>query len=182
MMKDKQTDHWIDELVGSLCDPIIVMPGGWGADLPDWLKSQIHLERLMENMKFHHGEPITGTDAECVAYLMTAALEAPLDHEWVDIYLYLSAKVIKLGRPDTDFPDDMQIPEKLTYGQEQELNHFRLWLYEARVKARKGKEKEEKQEIKKQRKEHPEWTRDEPEKKKEPRVVPVAPPPQVKMF
>ena len=29
---DRETDGWISDLVGSLTDPIIVMPGGWGDD------------------------------------------------------------------------------------------------------------------------------------------------------
>lgn len=41
----------ISDLVGTFTDPIIVFPGGWGDTLPDWIKTQIALERLAENMK-----------------------------------------------------------------------------------------------------------------------------------
>ena len=43
---------WVDDIVGALCDPIIVFPaGGWENDLPDWIKPQITLERLIMNVK-----------------------------------------------------------------------------------------------------------------------------------
>jgi hypothetical protein len=64
----------IDDLVGTLTDPIIVYPGGWGDSLPEWLKNAITLQRLTENMKVSKGEQPTGTDAEACAYLNTASL------------------------------------------------------------------------------------------------------------
>ena len=48
---EKKVDGWIDTLVGALCDPIIVYPSGWEDTLPDWIKPQITLERLIMNMK-----------------------------------------------------------------------------------------------------------------------------------
>ena len=43
----KREDKWIDDLVGAIADPIIVFPGGWMDTLPDWIKPQITLERLL---------------------------------------------------------------------------------------------------------------------------------------
>ena len=81
MAAERELDKGISEIVGAICDPIIVMPGGWGDTLPDWLKSAITLERLIENIKVIKGEEMTGTDAEACAYLYTASLTAPLDHD-----------------------------------------------------------------------------------------------------
>ena len=72
----KTTDGMIGDLVGTFTDPIIVFPGGWGDTLPDWIKTQITLERLVESMKEAPGEQPTGTDAEATAYLYTASLTA----------------------------------------------------------------------------------------------------------
>ena len=82
----KIVDSMIGALVGTLTDPIIVYPGGWGDSLPDWLKNAIVLERLTENMKETKGEQPTGTDAEACAYLNTASLSAPMDNDWSQIY------------------------------------------------------------------------------------------------
>ena len=81
----KNVDSMIDDLVGTLTDPIIVYPGGWGDSLPEWLKNAIVLERLTENMKSTKGEQPTGTDAEACAYLNTASLTATMDNDWSQI-------------------------------------------------------------------------------------------------
>ncbi len=84
-----QIEKGISEMVGALTDPILVFPGGWGDTLPDWVKTQITLERLVMNMRALKGEEMTGTDAEACAYLYTASLTAPMDDDWTQIYLYV---------------------------------------------------------------------------------------------
>ena len=49
MTTGRKTERWIDDLVGALFDPIIVMPGGWGEDLPEWLRTRVKLERQDKN-------------------------------------------------------------------------------------------------------------------------------------
>jgi hypothetical protein len=73
----KNVNSMVGDLVGTLTDPIIVYPGGWGDSLPEWLKNAITSERLTENMKATKSEQSTGTDAEACAYLNTASLTAP---------------------------------------------------------------------------------------------------------
>ncbi|MCK4794709.1 MAG: hypothetical protein KAV87_63860 [Desulfobacteraceae bacterium] len=58
-----QVEKGISEIIGAITDPIIVWPGGWGEDLPEWLKTAITLERLIMNMRVIKGEEMTGTDA-----------------------------------------------------------------------------------------------------------------------
>ena len=67
MTTEKQIEKGISEIVGVFTDPILVMPGGWGDTLPEWLKQAITLERLAMNMKALKGEEMTGTDAEACA-------------------------------------------------------------------------------------------------------------------
>jgi len=74
-------DKVISELVDVFNDPILVFPGGWGDTLPEWLKNAITLERLAMNMRALKGEEMTGTDAEACAYLYTAALTRPMEHD-----------------------------------------------------------------------------------------------------
>ena len=88
----------ISDIVGALTDPIIVFPGGWGEDLPEWLKNAITLERLAMNMKALKGDKMTATDAEACAYLYTAALTQPMDHDWTQIYLYVATQAYRDGR------------------------------------------------------------------------------------
>ena len=91
----KTVERGISDVVGVFTDPIIVFPGGWGDTLPEWLKNAITLERLEMNMRALKGEEMTGTDAEACAYLYTAALTQPIDHDWGQIYLYIATQTYR---------------------------------------------------------------------------------------
>ena len=135
-------DEQIDNLVGALTDPIIVMPGGWGDTLPDWIKNQITLERLAENIKALKGEKPTATDAEVCAYLYTASLEAPMGSDWTQIYLYVAGNVVSRGR-DTQIPDDIKMDSLNDY-QTGLLRDLKDWIYQQRLKHRQEKRRAEK--------------------------------------
>ncbi len=133
-IKQKSGEHHISELVGAIADPIIAFPGGWGDTIPDWLKNAITLERLEMNMRELKGEDPTGTDGEACAYLYTAALTQPLDHDWVEIYLYIATKVYsRWGK--SEMPQDIKV-ESLRDDQKADLNRLKRWLYQQRTRAR----------------------------------------------
>ena len=69
MTTEKKAEGWIDDLVGALCDPVIVYPSPWKDDLPDWVKPQITLERLVMNMKVVHEGGVPVGDTEALAYI-----------------------------------------------------------------------------------------------------------------
>ena len=135
---EQKSDRWISDIVGALADPIIVFPEGWGDILPEWLKTAITLQRLVMNMKAHKGEEMTGTDAEACAYLMTASLTQPMDHDWAQIYLYVASKVYKGWRSKdsgVEVPEDIRV-DSLDDGQVRDLNRLKEWLYRQRTKIR----------------------------------------------
>jgi len=135
-------DRWISDLVGTFFDPIIVMPGGWGDTLPEWIKGQITLERLVENMKSTKGEQPTGTDAEATAYLYTASLNAPLSEQWTRIYIYVASTTMAKFNKEAELPQGIKV-ESLSDYDMQELNRLKEWLYRQRTRARQESEKEE---------------------------------------
>ena len=149
----KNVSPMIDDLVGTLTDPIIVYPGGWGDSLPEWLKNAITLERLTENMKTTKGEQPTGTDAEACAYLNTASLTAPMDNDWSQIYLYVATMTYRHWNKG-EMPADIAVDSISDY-QMGELNRLKSWLYHQRVKARQEKDRvgrrQEKEEAEAQR-------------------------------
>ena len=155
MTTDRQVDGWIDDIVGALCDPIIVMPGGWGDDLPDWLRQKVTVERLCENLLAlkENREP-TATDAEAACYLFTASLSAPVGSDWTQIYLYIAGGEMK-NEAKTEIPSDLKV-EALTEYQWRELKQLKNWIYQQRVKHRKDKKRELQQEERQVEKEVPE--------------------------
>lgn len=156
-MTEQKTERWIGDLVGALCDPIIVMPGGWGDDLPEWLRTRVTMERLIENMQaMHEGREITATDAEAACYLFTASLTAPMDGDWSQIYLYVAGTEIET-KANSKMPEDIKV-DALTESQWRDLKRLKSWIYEQRVKHRKAKEsqarranRQAKQEVDKER-------------------------------
>ena len=157
MTTEKQIEKGISEIVGCLTDPIIVFPGGWEDSLPDWIKTSITLERLVENMKALKREMMTGTDAEACAYLYTACLTQPMNHDWGQIYLYIATKVYEKWRTKDSgvtMPDDVRV-DSLDTGQLADLKRLKDWIYRIRAKVRlerdraEGRQKKEEESAKK---------------------------------
>ncbi len=147
---DKTMEKGISEIVGVFCDPIIVMPGGWGDTLPDWIKTAITLERLVENVKVLKGEEMTGTNAEACAYLYTASLTAPPSHDWAQIYLYIAGKVYEKHRSPASgvkMPDDIRV-EELNDDQMRDLNRLKEWIFRKRTDARLDRDQAERRQKK----------------------------------
>ena len=143
---NQKVDGWIDDIVGALFDPIIVMPGGWGDDLPEWLKTRVTLERLTENIvATREGREITATDAEAACYLFTASLTAPIGGDWTQIYLYVAGGEMK-SQAKGELPEDIKV-EALTESQWRDLKELKDWIYRQRVKHRKEKARGERRET-----------------------------------
>ena len=146
MNKSISVEKGISEIIGTLTDPIIVFPGGWGEDLPEWLKNAIPLERLGMNMKALKGEEMTGTDAEACAYLFAAALTQPLDHDWAQIYLYIATQTYRRWGKN-EMPTDIAV-DSLTDDQMRELNRLKDWLYRKRTQIRLERDRVEQRQKK----------------------------------
>ena len=146
MTSEKQIEKGISDIVGVFADPIIVFPGGWGDTLPDWLKQAITLERLVMNMKALKGEEMTGTDAEACAYLYTASLTQPMDHDWGQIYLYIASQTYRQWGKN-EVPADIAVDSLSDY-QIAELRRLKDWLYRKRAEARLERDRAERRQEK----------------------------------
>jgi len=136
----------ISDIVGVFTDPILVFPGGWGDTLPEWLKNAITLERLEMNMRALKGEEMTGTDAEVCAYLYTAALTQPMDHDWGQIYLYIATKTYRRWGKN-EMPADIAV-DSITDEQIRELKKLKEWLYTKRITLRLDRDRAERRQKK----------------------------------
>jgi hypothetical protein len=146
--RPEPTEKWISDLVGTFTDPIIVMPGGWGETLPETIKRQITLERLIENIKRTKGLEPTGTDAEAAAYLYTASLQAPIDSHWTRIYLYVAGRV--MGRQEVEIPEGIRV-ENLDDYDMRKLDALKAWIYRQRIAVRLDRERAARRQEKEQR-------------------------------
>ncbi len=135
----KTADSMVSDLVGTFTDPILVFPGGWGDTLPDWIKGAITMERLEANIEASRGDEPTGTDAKACAYLYTAGITVPMDHDWSQIYLYVATKTYAWHKGG-QVPEDIRV-EVLNDYQMEELKRLKDWLYRQRVKVREERER-----------------------------------------
>ena len=162
MNTPKTIEKDLSEIAGVFTDPIIVFPGGWGDTLPEWIKSSITLERLIENMKALKGEDMTGTDAEVCAYLYTASLTQPMDNDWTQIYLYITTRTCEKWRTresGVEMPADIRVDSLNDY-QLADLRRLKDWIYQRRAQVRlerdRGERRQKKEEeVERRRAEQP---------------------------
>ncbi len=148
MTTARKVDGWIEELVGALCDPIIVYPSGWQDTLPDWIKPQITLERLIMNLKAAKEGGVPVGDTEVLAYIYPRTMEAPMSEQWLRIYMYVFNQAMKFKK--TEVPEDLK-SETLTDYDMHQLDDLKRWIYQQRVKHRRekarGARRQEKEEL-----------------------------------
>ena len=130
----------IAEIVGALCDPIIVYPSGWEETIPQHLKDRVPLERLVNNMKCAKGKAQwdEAPDLEALIYMYPLCLAHPISEQWTRIYLYLGT--VCLGEK---FPDDIRQESLSDYDMEQ-LRDLKRWIYKKRRQARSERRRGEK--------------------------------------
>ena len=138
---NRDFEKGISDIVGVFTDPIIAWPGGWMDTIPEKVKQQITIERLIMCMRAAKGEEPTGTDAEALAYMYPRTMESPLDRDWVDIYLYLGTKV--MAGAGTEMPEDIR-KDSLDDYLMGKLNHLKAWIYQQRLRARLDRDRSEK--------------------------------------
>lgn len=147
----RRPETWIEDLAGAICDPVIIFQCAWGTRdmIPDWLFDQIKIDRLLELMiaQKENRAPM-GTDSEALAYMIPRTMEAPMGHDWTEIYMYLFNKVIT-SRPGNkvEVPEDLR-KETISNYLMGDLLHLKRWIYEKKVQHRKARLKEERSQVK----------------------------------
>jgi len=116
--------------------PTLIVHGAWADAIPEHLIAEIKMQRLAENMRKLRGEEITeATDAEALAYLMTASLEIPFDHKWTRIYGYLFQKFMKQKEPFEEWIELDNYEKHL-------LSNLKSWILQKRREREKERAKQ----------------------------------------
>jgi hypothetical protein len=126
-------------LMDALRAPVLTQSVSWAEAIPERLLKIIPMARLAS--LYQHKEE--ATDPECVAFIMTASMEAPLTSEWVDIYTHLSCKVCEQYWQE-DHWEAIKAPRVLSdYTNNYHLKPLRKHIYEKRRKILKNRIKDE---------------------------------------
>lgn len=133
---------WVFDICDALQSSIVMYPSPWQASCPRQMIEIIPMER----MKALANAEYTATIVECAVYLYPASLEAPLDHDWAEIYLYCCTQYIKTWRRDTMLPADICV-EQLSNYRKGMLMRLRRWIYDKRRKHLKLRMREQKKKL-----------------------------------
>ena len=112
---------------------LVVGDASWADMIPDWLLEEIKAERLIYGLAgISNPEAPKVGDAEVAAYLMTASMRAPIPSEYVEIYTYLTARLME--RQGKELPDFMaeKLERGLTQYEEYTLENIKGDIYRAR--------------------------------------------------
>ena len=112
---------------------LVVGDASWADMIPDWLLEEIKFERLIYGLAtISNPEALKIGDAEVIAYPMTASMRAPMPSEYVEIYTYLTAKVMK--QQGKELPDFMaeKLERGLTQQEEYDLKELRSMIFDKR--------------------------------------------------
>jgi hypothetical protein len=129
----KHLELMIQEIVGIFKDPIVLYPGGWEDTLPPRVWEMIRFERFIQQMKAKGKKVEESTDAEALAYIYSAALVAPMGHEWTNIYLWLGKDLL----PETDAPGTVA-PKALSQNEVKMLADLKRWIQQKKTSRRKS--------------------------------------------
>jgi len=112
---------------------LVVGDASWADMTPRWLLDEVAAERMMLGLASLVKPDVEKVgDAEVAAYLMPATMRSPIPSEYVNIYLYLTGKLLlKKGK---NLPDDLkeQVERGLTRYEEGCLRDLRHDIYRAR--------------------------------------------------
>ena len=127
--------------------------------MPDWIKNEIHLQRLSQLMFKYKGKEKEGraTNVETLAYLYTASLSGPMPDEYNEIYFYLTRKSLEWqGKKET--PEFLKEYEKIDDYKMSLLDELKSEIWDAQEKACKERLKNERKEVGKEKNEDKEDT------------------------
>ena len=123
----KQCNDAIFDLMDALSAPILTFSHSWADTIPKRLLELVPIERMLGMMKKEN----YATDVECVIYIYTRTLEAPMTSEWTDIYTHLSCKVCQRCFKE-DHWDAVKAPKELNKWLTSKLNDLRRFIFTKR--------------------------------------------------
>lgn len=153
-MREKKA---IKKMVCAFTDPIVTHPGY--KEVPEYLKREVQLERLKQNLKVGMEEEIEeATDVEAMIYCYTASLVQPLNNLGFRVYTHLFNRYAE--ERGLDIPEDLRQYRELNEYERRELSRFKRWIQDQKNKyererdwdyefsiGREGPEKEKSEDI-----------------------------------
>ncbi|MEW6687253.1 MAG: hypothetical protein AB1393_13790 [Candidatus Edwardsbacteria bacterium] len=112
---------------------LVVANAGWAETIPEWLLEEVRFERTTLGLiTLIKPDCKKVGDAEVCVYLYTLGLTQPMSTEYNEIYIYLTAKLLKQkGKTLVDSMEE-KLNKGLTEWQKRELEQLRETIYKTR--------------------------------------------------
>lgn len=123
----KRENDYVFDIVDALSAPILTFSTQWSDTIPKRMFNIVPLARmkaLMQNEQL-------ATYAECVIYIYTRSLDAPMNSDWTDIYTHISCQTLEESFGE-DRWKDVGAPKKLNEWLLSKLNDLRRNIYNKR--------------------------------------------------
>lgn len=143
-MNQTDIEQGISDIVHCVAGPIIVYETSWAEHMPDWFRPEIKTQRLLQQMvmRWNPDAPKLVTDIETLAYMYPLTMVHPLEHDWVEIYTWLTVKCMREARrPNMAAVEKIEHPEELTDHQKDLLRGLQQWLWDRYEKLKKNNHK-----------------------------------------
>jgi len=128
----REKKKFIDTMMYGLSAPMVFSAGGWGEDFPKNQIERANILRLAMCSKCIEEQMCTKFDA--MAYLNTASMEAPFDHEWYRIYMHTFREALpKEYKLLTEDPNIDAKDSDLYENEIESLDRLRRWIFKKQV-------------------------------------------------
>lgn len=135
--ESKSADSYVFDIVDALSAPILTFSHSWADTIPKRLLDIIQVARLKALMQQEN----TATYAECVVYIYTRTLEAPMDSDWTDIYTHVTCRTLQEWFGE-DHWNNVKAHKELSNWLLSKLNDLRCHIYDKRRQILKGRLRE----------------------------------------
>ncbi|WP_127127986.1 hypothetical protein [Pseudoflavitalea rhizosphaerae] len=125
--QSKQGNDAVFDIMDALTAPILTFSPSWADTIPKRLLELVPLERMARILKKEE----YATDVECVIYIYTRTLEAPMTSEWTDIFTHLSCKVCQHWFNENHWTE-VKAPKELSKWLTSKLNDLRRFIFTKR--------------------------------------------------
>jgi len=139
-----EDDDFVLTFMDALTAPVLTHSITWKDSIPERLLKVITQARLISFLKKEE----IATLPETCAFMMTRTFDGPMNHDWTDIYVFVSCTVCEeyFGENRWECVWDKHKPRELNQYQQKLLNNLRKWIYERRRNQVKSRIKSQKRE------------------------------------
>lgn len=122
--KKKEIESCVFNMMDALRSPILTFSPHWKDTIPQRILDKIPMARMIALFKSEE----MATLEECCAYMYTRSLEAPMEHEWTDIFTHVCCRTLERWFNENRW-EETRAPKELSAWLQSKLDGLRRHIY-----------------------------------------------------